>query len=720
MNTQTSQKTPGRNDPCPCGSGKKYKKCCGSLDSSKQANQRNLLNQASSLFESGRFPETIQVCGEILASSPGNSSAHNLIGLAQYRLGNLYDAKLHLEAALQSGPRNALLLNNLCHITEILGDPETARHFCEQAISLNPKLADAYNNLGNVLLNFPDSQEKAIEQYKKATKLDPKNANFVANIAAALHKNNKFDEAVPYYKKAMELEPAWTEPLKNLGALYFQKRNNVKAIAYYERALAIDGQDTDTLLNLSLVQMGAGDLEGAEWCLRRIDEIRPGLARTQLHFARLYQKFGLLGKMEAACAEAAEREPNNPEVYLEWAEYEESRHKLARAQDLLEKAESTGPLRQNLLRAKIARRNKDWNLALEELEKLDQDKLKDADKYLRFYDKGYLLDKMGEYDDAWKAFFEATRLKAELENIHYDFSEQKKYLEEFKNVYRPESINQASIRTRGKLAINGVQPLFIVGFPRSGTTLLEQILCSHPNISAGDELPYLREIGVKLADEFAMGEELSRFLEESNEQELVARLKELQGNYLEQVKKLGIVDLTGDYFTDKMPLNLNYLPLIHLLFPGSPIIHIVRNPMDTCLSNFFSHFGTGNHHSLDIDNCANYFKLTFDFAEFNRTRLNDLKYMQVRYEDLVYDQENTTRAVIDFVGEPWDEACLNHHLTKRVSRTISYEQVTNKIYTSSVSRYLNYERHLSKPLQVLHPIMLKMGYLENGPGDSGV
>jgi len=668
------------------------------------------------MFESGRYPETIQICNEILASSPADSHAHNLMGLAQYRLGNLYDARLHLEAALQGEPRNALLLNNLCHITEVLGDPESARHYCEQAISLNPKLADAYNNLGNVLLNFTESQNQAIEQYKKAAKLAPNNANFVANIAAALHKNNKFDEAEPYYQKAMKLEPAWTEPLKNLGALYFQKRNNEKAIQYYERALAIDSRDVDTLLNLSLVRMAAGDVEGAEKCLLQIDHVMPGLARTQLHFARLYQKFGWLEKMEAACAEAVQREPDNPEVYLEWAEFEESRHQIERARDLLEKAESKGHLRENLLRAKIARRNKDWELALKELERIDPDKLKNEDKYLRFYDMGYVFDKLCRYDEAWSAYCTATKLKAEIENIFYDFSEQKKYLDEFENFYNPDIVNKISRLTRGQLAIDGVKPLFIVGFPRSGTTLLEQILCSHPKISAGDELPYLREIGVRLADDLGLEQGLAKLVDSSTEQELVARLKEMQEFYLAEVKKLGVIDLAGDYFTDKMPLNLNYLPLIHILFPESPIVHIVRNPMDTCLSNFFSHFGTGNHHSLDLDNCAKYFSLTFNCAELNKDRLQNLKYMQIRYEDIVSDQENTTRAVIDFVGEPWDDACLSHHLTKRVSRTISYEQVTNKVYTSSVSRYLNYERHLSSALQILRPVMEKMGYLDSRAG----
>ena len=132
--------------------------------------------------------------------------------------------------------------------------------------------------------------------------------------------------------------------------------------------------------------------------------------------------------------------------------------------------------------------------------------------------------------------------------------------------------------------------------------------------------------------------------------------------------------------------------------------------MDSCISNYFSLFGTGNHHSLNINDCASYFKLTYDYAEKNHDRISGLNYLRIRYEDLVQDQESVTRKVIAFIDEPWVEACLNHHLTKRVSRTISYEEVTRKVYTSSVSRYRNYEKFLSEPLEILKPIMEEYGY----------
>jgi len=712
MSTSASNQAPGRNDPCPCGSGKKYKKCCANRVTTSESERRRLLQQAHQHFNQGAIAETDNLCRLLLAVNPADSDANYLMGLVRYRQGNLGEAKSLLENAFARDPDNALLNTNLGHINELLGNLAIAREYCERAIKLSPKLADPYNILGNVLTNYPDSASIALKNYAKAMELAPTNPGFTMNVASSLHKNGKLGEAEKYYLKVIELAPGWVDPMKNIGTLYFQQGNSAKAQSYLENALAIDAHDEEAILNLSLVKKRAGDVEGAEKLLLDLDKLHPDQARAQLELASLYQSFGWQDEMLSACKKAAEREPRNPQVYLEWAKYEEGRHNLVHAQELAEKAETLGFSGQDLLRARIARRHKDWNLALLEVEKIDPDKLEGEAEYKYFYEKGYVLDKLGKFDEAWVSFGEAAKRKKQNESIEFNLKHQEDRLRDLEGRYDIEFVNWLSKKSKDQLALPGIKPLFIIGFPRSGTTLLEQILCSHPNISAGDELPYIREIGIRLYDRLGNIKRHSNGINENAESEIIEFLLDSRRYYLDQVRKLKVVDLNGNYFTDKMPLNLNHLPLIHLLFPESPIVHIVRNPMDTCLSNYFSNFGSGNQHTLDINDCAAYYKLTFEYAERNRNRIDGLNYLQIRYEDLVRNQETVTRRVIDFVGEPWDDACLSHHLTRRVARTISYEEVTRKVYTSSVSRYRHYKKYLEKPLGTLGPLMKKLDYIE--------
>ena len=180
--------------------------------------------------------------------------------------------------------------------------------------------------------------------------------------------------------------------------------------------------------------------------------------------------------------------------------------------------------------------------------------------------------------------------------------------------------------------------------------------------------------------------------------------------YLGEVRKRGITNNNELLFTDKMPLNVDNLPLISMLFPESPIIHIVRNPMDVCLSSMFSDFMHGHEWLNSIVDAAVFYKQTTTLVEHFKQNL-PMRYLELRYEDLVADQEDWSRKIIDFVGLPWDEQCLQFHKTKRVARTASYDQVNQKIYNTSVARYKNYEKHLAKPLEILEPVMKQYGYL---------
>jgi len=253
-------------------------------------------------------------------------------------------------------------------------------------------------------------------------------------------------------------------------------------------------------------------------------------------------------------------------------------------------------------------------------------------------------------------------------------------------------------------------PIFIVGFPRSGTTLLEQILASHTTINAGDELVFMEDVRNRVAIETGSKKLYPACLLDKKlplSHECIDRLRQF---YLDRViEQRFITDDKVTIFTDKMPHNIYNLGLISILFPEAPIIHIIRHPMDACLSAFMANFSSGHRYTESMQNTATHYAVFMKLAEHFKSVL-DMNYMQIRYEDLIDNTEEGARKVLDFVGVAWEDECLKFYENKRVSRTASYAQVTQKIYTSSRYRYKNYYQQMEPYAEILAEAMENFGY----------
>ncbi|HSZ11065.1 MAG TPA: sulfotransferase, partial [Rhizomicrobium sp.] len=256
------------------------------------------------------------------------------------------------------------------------------------------------------------------------------------------------------------------------------------------------------------------------------------------------------------------------------------------------------------------------------------------------------------------------------------------------------------------------QPIFIVGFPRSDTTMVEQTLTAHPQISAGDELVFINDlarIGPRwLGSPLAYPECLADLWMGDNQ--LVP--DQFRDYYLQRAEQLGIWEKGAKFFTDKMPLNETHLGLIHLIFPHAPIIHVRRHPLDILISNFSNFLTHGFNQAFDLKTSASHYVLIDDLVEHYKQQL-DLNYLEIRYEDLVEDQEPHVRRILDFVGVEFDPRCLAFQDNQRYARTASYAQVTEKLYDSSVHRYRHYRRHLDEAVEILKPSLERLGYPTN-------
>ena len=249
----------------------------------------------------------------------------------------------------------------------------------------------------------------------------------------------------------------------------------------------------------------------------------------------------------------------------------------------------------------------------------------------------------------------------------------------------------------------------MLGFPRSGTTLVEQTLSAHPRIAAGDELPFIAEVAELmprlLESPLAYPDALAELWMGDHREDL----DNLRDHYLRRVGELGIVPQGAAWFTDKMPLNEMHLGLIHLLFPDAPLLHVIRHPLDVVLSVYSNLLTHGFYCAYALESAAQHYVLVADLVEHYRREMK-LPYLRLRYEDLVEDQEASVRRVLEFIAEDFDPKCLAFHENRRYARTASYAQVTERLYDRSRYRYRNYLPQLQPVIPILQPVIERLGY----------
>ncbi len=321
-------------------------------------------------------------------------------------------------------------------------------------------------------------------------------------------------------------------------------------------------------------------------------------------------------------------------------------------------------------------------------------------------EKGRLLDRLGRHDDAWSAFTEAKRLGRDVSGNAYLDPLAKDLIHRLRVFF---VAGRLGILPRAGLRAGVPQPIFILGFPRSGTTLVEQTLSAHPLISAGDELPLINDITNimprMLNSPLAYPEALSELWMGDQRD----GLDNLRDYYLQKVAQMEVTRPGDVWFTDKMPLNETHLGLIALLFPASPLIHVIRHPLDVMISAMANHFTHGFFCASALETAAIHYIRVMDLTEHYRNEMA-LRYLPIRYESMVANQADNVRSVLDFIGLPFDESCLRFHENRRYARTASYAQVTEPLYDRSLYRHRQYRRHLEPVIPMLRPIIERLGY----------
>ncbi len=564
----------------------------------------------------------------------------------------------------------------------------------------------------------------------------------VVEQAVAAHARGALAEAERLCREVLELMPAQPEALSTLWRICRADGRAAAAEALLRRLVALHPNTLWATHELSLLLLAKGALAEAETHARNGVRIAPenpqshnilGMVMTEAnrpqtgeyHYRRVIElsrerdpillanlawnlkNQGRMTESRRLYEESAAAAPEVVPTLLGWSRMEEADRNFARAGELLGRAEALAPNDPSILLTRAVLHGRSGAYA-EALAVLDRAAAGGSGGLGagELLEKGRLLDRLGRWDEAFAAFDEGKRQCHAESGLAYRADEALQLASRLKGFFGE---TRMQILPRARPRDDIAQPIFILGFPRSGTTLVEQTLSAHPHIAAGDELPFVNELAATmpraLNSPLAYPEALAELWMGDRRDGLDA----LRDDYLERVRRLGILGPETRWFTDKMPLNETHLGLIALIFPQAPLLHVLRHPLDVVLSTFSNHLTHGFYCGYALESAARHYLLTLDLVEHYRAQLA-LRYLPVRYEDIVDEQEASVRRMLDFIGEEFDRRCLDFHRNRRYARTASYAQVTEPLYDGSRYRWRHYRAQLAPVIDMLTPAIERLGY----------
>jgi tetratricopeptide (TPR) repeat protein len=487
---------------------------------------------------------------------------------------------------------------------------------------------------------------EAAALYEEAFELDSSLAEALSNLGSALSHLGRYEEAEHCLREAMAIKPNLSDPHTNLGVLLRQQSYLSDSEASLRRALKLRPTDLDARMNLGLTLVFLGRLRDARACFAKV------LKTTPRNF------FALFGMGQIAMAEG------------QFEEAETTFRRIIELNPKMTNAWAALPLTRKMTKA-----DGEWLKGAAEIATSKIHPLEEAN--LRF-GMGKYCDDVNDFADAFKNFKRGNDLlKTAAED--YDRKERSHLIDRLIRVYSREAISKI-----GSAGSPSAKPVFVVGMPRSGTSLAEQIIASHPTAhGAGEQTfwasPALREAGITQG--------LLMETERPKVADAYLRILESASGNASRV-------------VDKAPVNSDFLGLIYSVFPNARVIYMQRDPIDTCLSCYFQQFLTGINFAFDLSDLVHYYREHQRIMAHWRAVLPPGFILDVPYEELVADQETWSRKMLNFIGMEWDARVLEFHTNKRQVTTASAWQVRQKIYKSSVARWHNYEKFIG-PLKTL-------------------
>lgn len=670
----------------------------------------------------GHLEDAEKVSRSILKVLPQNVDALHLLGITLQRLGHLDQAIDWVQKAVLVAPNSGAILANLCEMQRQRGDLTAAIATGKRAVIAAPRLALAQCNLGVALYDNGDL-DQAMAAQQKALTLEPNLTTALNNIGSILRMQDDLASAEQHYRRVLAIDPAHPEAGTNLVSIFLEQD-------MADKALVVAAQLLKTIPKVAELHRGIGraflqqeNLDHAERGFRQALALNPTMTESMLGLAEVFQKKNHAGLAFEMAQKAAALDPTSAYAFQQMGQCQADLGNITQAFAHLEQALSLDPdfVPALLSRGYLHMENGEMQTAHQDFARVAQikpgsveylfasvriDKIKPGDPRIAqleeqvgqvatfrsskaiavHYSLAKCYDDLGRHDDAFEQYSLGGAQKRAV--VRYDADAFDRKVDAIIATF-----DRAMIDKLRSAAVNSAQPIFVLGMPRSGTTLTESIIASHPMVFGAGELNHMHRMFPTDTDD-----DLARF---------AAFLAGPDAPITGQAK--AYLDLLDTHapgsarITDKMPANFMYLGLIAAVMPHAKIVHVARDAVDTCVSCFTRLFERSQYHSYDQVELARYYNSYFRLMRHWAAVLPAGSFHTISYEALVDNPEEQARALIAYCGLEWDPACLEFHTAKRRVRTASVTQVRSPMYATSVAKWRQYERHLAPLLATLNP-----------------
>jgi len=608
------------------------------------------LEEAMVRHRAGDLEGAAKIYAEALRETPDRPDALHLLGLVQLQCGRPEHALGLIGRAVAVAPNEPTYHASLAEVYWSLRQLDRALSCYRSALRLKPDDPEVLCNLGATLVD-QGNVDAAIPCFHDALRLRPDFVVAHNNLGNALQLKGDTNAALVHYQKAVRLDPSIAGAHNNLGKIVLERGNPKAALVHCTEAVRLLPNSAEFRINLGNVLLALDRTEEAADVFRAAIQLKPDLASAHASLGGVYEQLGDVEQALAAYREALRFDPRHTGALARLA---------------------------TILRGDLSQADR---TCIESL--LTDSSLSPERRWSLEFSWANMLEAQGEFHRAAEFASRANacqRAEFERRGRGYDPSAHKRFVDQVIDSFTPEFFERVSA-----FGVETERPVFVVGLPRSGTSLIEQILASHPRVFGAGELRLFQETFEALPEAVGHSESLSGCLKRVDR----AVIQRLASRHLEG---LAALNSSADRVVDKMPENTLYLGLIAALFPKAKLIHCRRDLRDVALSCWMTNFGQVRWAS-DLDHIA------ARITEYRRVMDHwgnalPIPMLEVKYEEIVCDLEGVSRTLLAWCGLEWDPACVSFYQTRRPVRTASAAQVRQPVYKSSVGRWKHFQEEL--------------------------
>ncbi len=646
---------------------------------------QRLIQQATHYMQLEQFGEAIKVCKRIISSGENHPQLHLIMAIAYGQTNKFEKARKIFNNLIQHFPSNPDIHYNFALVLQHNNDTSSAIIHYKKCINLNPHHFSALNNTGIIQLNRQEAKS-AIEYFQRAIKCQPNNLEYLRNLAQAYYQLNDFSKCASTLKPFLNSPSAIEEDYILIIDSLYKNREPVTATKLYKQALRLFSNNAELLNLAGLIETDSKKYILANHFFSKAVSIEPSNLEYKINQLTAMSHTGFNRKMVLdRLKNLVETFANDNTVYEYAAKLCENLNLLKKAKKYIKKGLEKDPdnVKLMFIHAKVYAQQKHFKKALRRLKNAKRHCISTRLEIDIFYEKAKILDQQKKYKKAWKTILTANKLnQAVVKNTspeQHFVKQADELLIDFKE----------NFSTTDKKTTKHKKIVFIIGFPRSGTTLIERILSAHPQVNILEETNAINELhqNINSLEGGSYFQKLSQLKDN--------QISQLQDSYFNSLNEY-INYNKKDTIVDKMPMNANHLALISQIFPNAKIILAIRHPFDICISCLMQDM----LQVFSFLSATRVYDSYMQIVKLYVSKLN-LNIHNIKYEDLVSNQTVEINKLIDFIGLSGHENLDKFYQTNTLVNTPSYQQVNQPIYQQAKYRYKNYLNYIQNETKLL-------------------